>query len=477
MKTILKIQKLFFAFGLVAAFFVNDAKATTIFPIATNGTVSQAGFSAAFSGTNYLVGIEGDAVNPNAITAQLISTNGSLVGSRIAIGGTGGSPYVGFDGTNFLLVWPDDRLLETGGNDQIYGQRVSQSGALVGSPFTFGPTDEYQNIYDGEWLAFDGRNYLIVDQVGTYHDIANDYIKAWLTSPSGSLVVPVISISSTSACPAVVFGRTNYLVVWHKKRATGPELYDIYGEFISTNGTQGSAFIISQTPTPSYNPGGIGIVFDGINFFVVWNKDMGPGNPSPSDFDIYGRFVSPAGSFGNEIALVTGAGDQMITGGAFDGANYLFSWGEGGFGSTNSQIVFQFFNPSAVAIGLEFTLFSPQGTNAPMIGGVFYGGGQFVIIGIIGGYSEDFTGGTGTYGTFLSKSTASPMLTASNRVGTQFPLQLTGTPGINYAIQISTNLALSNWTAVVTDSPTNGTFSFTDTHATNASRFYRAVKQ
>jgi hypothetical protein len=44
----------------------------------------------------------------------------------------------------------------------------------------------------------------------------------------------------------------------------------------------------------------------------------------------------------------------------------------------------------------------------------------------------------------------------------QFSLSLTGTPGINYAIQISTNLALSNWTAVVTNSPTNGTFNFTD---------------
>jgi hypothetical protein len=54
---------------------------------------------------------------------------------------------------------------------------------------------------------------------------------------------------------------------------------------------------------------------------------------------------------------------------------------------------------------------------------------------------------------------------------------LTGTPGINYTVQFSTNLLLANWIAIATNSPTNGTFSFTDTSATNKSRFYRAVVQ
>ena len=84
----------------------------------------------------------------------------------------------------------------------------------------------------------------------------------------------------------------------------------------------------------------------------------------------------------------------------------------------------------------------------------------------------------GVYGAFIPASTAPPQCDPGASYGNQqFSLTLTGTPGINYAIQISTNLALSNWTAVVTNSPTNGTFSFTDTHATNKSRFYRAVKQ
>src|ERR1039457_5515206 len=107
------INNLFIAFGLAVVFFFSQAQATTIFPIATNGTVQQAGFSAAFSGTNYLVGIQGDAVEHDDITAQLISTNGSLIGSRIAIGRTGGNPSVAFGGTNYFLVWAEDALFPT----------------------------------------------------------------------------------------------------------------------------------------------------------------------------------------------------------------------------------------------------------------------------------------------------------------------------------------------------------------------------
>jgi hypothetical protein len=171
---------------------------------------------------------------------------------------------------------------------------------------------------------------------------------------------------------------------------------------------------------------------------------------------------------------------------AFDGANYLLNWSYN-LDRTNldRNIFFQFFNRSASAIGPEFTFFPSEGTNSPLLSfnGLLFDGTRFAMAATLGTIAFGGDGGiTGfpsgeVFGAFIPASTTSPILTASNLIGTQFPLQLTGTPGINYAIQISTNLALSNWTAVVTNSPTNGTFSFTDTHATNASRFYRAVKQ
>ena len=384
------------------------------FPIATSGATSQVGISAAFSGSNYLVGIQGDGVSNSKITAQLISTNGTLIGSRIAIGRTGGIPYVTSGGTNFLVVWPDDALVAGGGNDQVYGQFISRSGALVGSPFTFGPTSEEQNMQGGggsgggSLLAFDGKNYLAVWDTALPNTSSGD-VHGVIFSQIGTPVVSGIPITSgafEATQPAVTFGKTNYLVVWNNRRSNANELYDIYGEFISTNGTLGSQFAISQTPTPRYNP--CCVAFDGTNFMVVWNKDISGGSPNSAVWNLYGRVVSPNGTFpGNEVAMVADANNPVIPSLASDGADYLLSW----LAYSSSQVMFQFFNPAVNSVGPEFTVFSPQGANAPVFGGVLFDGKRFEITTIIGGVSGktseglSFTSGTGTWGAFLSTIT------------------------------------------------------------------------
>ena len=142
----------------------------------------------------------------------------------------------------------------------------------------------------------------------------------------------------------------------------------------------------------------------------------------------------------------------------------------------------RFFDRTGQALGSEFSPFTAQGTNQPVLGVPLFDGTRFLIVGTLGNNALgnngfNFSSGD-VYGTFIPKSTAAPRLSvASPFANGQFSLLLTGTPGINYAIQTSSNLALTNWTALVTNSPTNGTFSFTDIHATNASRFYRALKQ
>jgi hypothetical protein len=474
MKT--RVKNLAVTLALLAGISQAAAQGTPVFPIATNGAASQAGIFAAFGGTNYLVGIQGDGTtNYTAICAQLFSTNGTLVSSRILTGRTGGIPYAASGGTNFLLVWSDSALAAGGGNDQVYGQFISRTGAPVGSPFTFGPTNEEQDMQGGggSLLAFDGNNYLAVWDTGAFHDAPSGNVHGALFNQTGSLIGSIISITSgTNAelTPTVTFGKTNYLVVWNDLNSG-----NLYGEFISTNGTPGSAFAISQTTTPSYNP--CCAAFDGTNFVVVWNRNIGGITPN-NIWNLYGRLVSSSGTFpGNEVVMVTDANFPVYPSLAFDGADYLMAWSA----RSNSQIQFQFVNQSASPVGPEFNLFSPQGANAPVFGSVLFDGSRFEITAIVGGATGigpsglNFTSSTGTWGTFLSKSTAAPTLAASNRVANRFSLQLTGTPGINFAIQFSTNLAMSNWSAIITNSPTNGTFTFTDTGATNRSRFYRAV--
>jgi hypothetical protein len=168
---------------------------------------------------------------------------------------------------------------------------------------------------------------------------------------------------------------------------------------------------------------------------------------------------------------------------AFDGSNYLMAWSYDTF-QTNANIHCRFFDRSANPVGPEFTVFPSQGTNAPLVSwnGLVFDGNRFASAATLGAFN---TGGgdvifssAQVYGAFISASTTPPQFSSgATYTNTQFSLSLSGTPGINYSIQMATNLVASNWTALFTNSPTNGAFTFTDTGATNRSRFYRAVKQ
>ncbi|MGH7940293.1 MAG: putative Ig domain-containing protein [Limisphaerales bacterium] len=57
--------------------------------------------------------------------------------------------------------------------------------------------------------------------------------------------------------------------------------------------------------------------------------------------------------------------------------------------------------------------------------------------------------------------------------GGQFQMTVNGAAGQNYAVQMSTNLASTNWIPLLSTNPSGSSFLFDDTHATNRSRFYR----
>ena len=84
------------------------------FPIATTA-VREFCVSVAFDGTNYLVGIQGDADAHYNVGGQLVSQSGTLVGPLISTGRTGGVPLVAFDGTNYLVVWDDQGQVTSAG--------------------------------------------------------------------------------------------------------------------------------------------------------------------------------------------------------------------------------------------------------------------------------------------------------------------------------------------------------------------------
>jgi hypothetical protein len=334
-------------------------------------------------------------------------------------------------------------------------------------------------------LAFDGKNYLAVWDTGAFHNATSGNVHAALFSQAGTLVKPIIDITSDGnenpeLTPAVAFGETNYLVVWNDVG----EGY-INGTFISRDGIAEAPFVISETWTSRYNP--LCAAFDGTNFLVVWNVDVGLGYPAPTVWNLYGRLVSPAGMFvGDEVAMISDTNQPMFPSVAFDGANYLLAWNEG-VQSTNSQIQFQYFDRAANPVGAEFNLFSAQGTNQPLFGGVLFDGRRFQITGIVGRASGDgpsginFTKNTATYGTFLAHNInttlpprlSAPQITSAN---TSFSFQLSGPAGGNFVLQVSTNLL--NWSSTSTSAiPASGTLTLTNAIVNYDRRFYRVQLQ
>jgi hypothetical protein len=367
------------------------------FPIATT-TGREMAVSAAFDGTNYLVGIEGDAYDRDNITGQLVSQSRTLVGSRISVGRTGGVPYVAFDGTNYLMVWEDDA---TEPNKHIYGQLIGKSGTLIGSPFLVsqGTGDERQFLSN---IIFDGTNYFVVWDYAPIRDGCADEYGQFVT-PSGTLLGQPIKINTTpcgGGGAAVAFDGTNILVSWGSEwNASGTQsvcwtdssgyhcdIANIWGQFITkssagTPGTlSGSNFLISAASV-LYSPPSI--AFDGTNYLVIFAQETTRPDTCPSSgckWDICGQLVTKAGApIGSRITITDTSPNHFGPLPVFNGTNYLVTWTEG-FGSTEATVKGRFFDKSGGPVGSEFALFSPSGGRVPWVAFTIFDGSKYFSV-------------------------------------------------------------------------------------------------
>lgn len=275
----------------------------------------------AFDGTNYLIVWE-DLRNSTDynIYGTIVNQSGTLLfPSGFVISSANQNqtdPAVAFDGTNFFVVWKDER----NGNSDIYGARVSTSGVLLD---TNGISISTANSNQSEpAIAFDGTNYLVVwtdYRNGTYPDIYGARV-----NQSGVLIdTNGIAISTDvleQQSPAIVYNGTNYLVVWQHRVSSE---WDIRGARVNTSGTvlDPSGFDISYATGYQWYPA---VAFDGTNCLVVWGDRR-----SGTREDIYGARVSASGTVldPDGFAISTYAQNgQYFPAVAFDGTNYLVVW-------------------------------------------------------------------------------------------------------------------------------------------------------
>ncbi len=326
------------------------------FPIAA-GRDSTFASGAASDGTNFLIGILGDTLNFNDVTAQLVSTNGSLVGQRISVGLTGGWPQIAFDGTNYLMAWSNSENV-------VYGQFISITGSLVGTPFVIANNASFSGPQGGA-LAFGDTTYMVMYQ-------SNSASYGQRVDKSGSLIGAPTRIAGAMHDNAIAFGGSNFLVAWDAMA----DQKNVYGQFVSVSGNLvGSSFLIDGGPYPSDNP--ISIAFDGSRYMVCFHDGA---SLSAAGWNLLARFVTTDGTVSDRDTIAEVSSNPGFPMVAFDGTNYLVTWTEYFTSSDSAQSKGRFFNTSGVPVDSAFTLFDTLGGKIPLLTGPIFGGNRYLAI-------------------------------------------------------------------------------------------------
>jgi hypothetical protein len=278
----------------------------------------------------------------NDIMGRRVSADGSPVGSDLRISGRSATvgelaPAVAWNlaANEYLVVWQDGRNSQ----QDIYGRRVSAGGFALGGDFRIsGPTAAASD----EWapaVVWNGsaNEYLVVWQDARNSatrgwDIYGQRVSASGASLGGNFRISALGATFDDTTPAVAWNGTadEYLVVWEDYRSFASRGVDAYGRRISAAGVpQGSDFRISGPDATSddWTPA---VAWNGSQnqYLVVWRDDR---NSSIPDFEIYGRRISAAGvplganfEVGGPEATVGESDPDVVWNGATH--EYLVAW-------------------------------------------------------------------------------------------------------------------------------------------------------
>jgi hypothetical protein len=182
---------------------------------------------------------------------------------------TQSSPAVAFGGTNYLVVWEDERVNT---DRDIFGARITVSGEVL-DPISI-PICVHTNLQTGVKVAGGDQNYLVVwtDYRNASYDVygARVDFSGNVLDPGG---FPIYTSSNWESYPDVAWDGTNFFVVWTDDRSV-TTYDDIYGarvspagEVLDPDGIQiSNTTAFEETPSISYN---------GSVYFVAWEHALG----------------------------------------------------------------------------------------------------------------------------------------------------------------------------------------------------------
>jgi len=239
-----------------------------------------------------------------------------------------GRPAIAFDGVNYLVVLTR--------NGQIYGIRVTPGGVVLDGAGGFAISTAVSNFSPA--VAFDGTNYLVA-----WNKFANDFqyeiYGARVTSAGSGLgEFPIFTAPGEQIFPALAFDGTNYMVVWRDTRSgSGPSSdTDVFGTRVTPGGIVLDPLGIAIATAPGIQQPS-GIVFDGTNYFVVWDHTPITFTSPPPEGKIFGRRIAKDGSLldgpasSDGIAISTGPFSNHSSSVAFAGNTFVVTWAVGSF--------------------------------------------------------------------------------------------------------------------------------------------------
>lgn len=226
------------------------------------------------------------------IFAQKLSTSGELVGTNIAVTLAPASQWTPAIVYNdlvgmYFVAWADRRS----GNDNvnIYGQFITNDGTLWGSDLLI--CSAMGNQYTPSVAVNDQNGELLVAWQDQRLGTETYNIFGQRLSSSGALLGNNFQVSAVTsnhqASPRLAFGASSYLAVWEDMRSAGQETNDVYGRWYSSSGAaSGPDFAISIDPGETGSPAA---AYDYLRnrFLVVWSDGR-----DPNSQELYGLFLT-----------------------------------------------------------------------------------------------------------------------------------------------------------------------------------------
>lgn len=278
------------------------------FAISSMGVWFDGNKTMAFGGGRYLVTytkliIPANGANSDNryIAGRVINPDGSMGNEFRISSGYGKASDVAFDGNNFFVVWCEDFF-----DQEIRGRFVSSAG-VPGTEISINnsqdPSDNPKSV------AFDGTNYLVAwnDEVGGSGTTAWD-VFGQRVSPQGTLLGEVITLTNEPGAQLITslaFDGSNYLAVWadlsNDANYDGVcnqdegSCWDVYGRYISKEGNLLESKIAISTDAGN-QMGGAG--YDNGKYFVLVNSNivLMTGGFRQAD-SVYGMFLMPPLAF------------------------------------------------------------------------------------------------------------------------------------------------------------------------------------